>query len=147
MLEMRNVLQTKLNKKGFTLAELLVVVAIIAILVAVSIPIFTGKLNEARENTDQANARAAKAAAVTAYLQKDETQNAKYEAYYDAENGKMVDNKADIAKGYNKAKQKANGGTEIATGAGVVKVTIDVKAVGSSSEKVADSVKAEWETK
>lgn len=90
MIEMRNVLSTKLNKKGFTLAELLVVVAIIAILVAVSIPIFTGKLNEARENTDAANVRAAKAVAVTEYLQTEEKQNSEYIGYYDAKNGKMV---------------------------------------------------------
>lgn len=58
----------KNNKKGFTLAELLVVVAIIGILVAISIPIFTSQLEKAREATDVANMRAAKAAVVTAYL-------------------------------------------------------------------------------
>lgn len=50
----------KLNKKkGFTLAELLVVVAIIAVLVAISIPIFTSQLEKSREATDEANIRAA----------------------------------------------------------------------------------------
>lgn len=49
----------KLNKKGFTLAELLVVVAIIAVLVAISIPIFTAQLEKSREATDEANIRAA----------------------------------------------------------------------------------------
>lgn len=49
----------KLNKKGFTLAELLVVVAIIGVLVAVSIPIFTSQLEKAREATDLANMRSA----------------------------------------------------------------------------------------
>ena len=49
----------KTNKKGFTLAELLVVVAIIAVLVAISIPIFTSQLEKAREATDAANLRAA----------------------------------------------------------------------------------------
>ena len=49
----------KLNKKGFTLAELLVVVAIIGVLVAISIPIFTSQLEKAREATDAANLRAA----------------------------------------------------------------------------------------
>lgn len=58
----------KNNKKGFTLAELLVVVAIIAVLVAVSIPIFTAQLRKARLATNQANARAAKAEAVAEYL-------------------------------------------------------------------------------
>lgn len=87
MLEMRNVLSTKLNKKGFTLAELLVVVAIIAILVAVSIPIFTGRLTKAKTATDEANLRAAKAAAVTEYLS-DDTKVGDF--YYDADTGKLV---------------------------------------------------------
>lgn len=47
------------RKKGFTLAELLVVVAIIAVLVAIAIPIFTSQLEKAREATDAANLRAA----------------------------------------------------------------------------------------
>ena len=38
---MMKLMNKKLTKKGFTLAELLIVVAILAILVAVSIPIFT----------------------------------------------------------------------------------------------------------
>ncbi len=58
----------KNNKKGFTLAELLVVVAIIAVLVAVSIPIFTAQLQKARLATNQANARSAKAEAVAYVL-------------------------------------------------------------------------------
>jgi prepilin-type N-terminal cleavage/methylation domain-containing protein len=49
---------------GFTIAELLVVVTIIGILVAVSIPIFTSQLNKVREAADLANERAAKAAAL-----------------------------------------------------------------------------------
>ena len=57
-----------MNKKGFTLAELLIVVAIVSVLVAISIPIFSGKLNKAKLATNQANIRAAKAAAVADYL-------------------------------------------------------------------------------
>ena len=56
------------NKKGFTLAELLVVVAIVGILVAISIPVFTAQLGKARRATNQANLRAAKAAAVAEIL-------------------------------------------------------------------------------
>ena len=56
------------NKKGFTLAELLIVVAIIAVLVAISIPIFTTQLEKAREATDMANVRSAYAEVVADYL-------------------------------------------------------------------------------
>ena len=45
-------------RSGFTLAELLIVVAIIAVLVAISIPIFTSQLHKARVATDWANLRA-----------------------------------------------------------------------------------------
>lgn len=56
------------NRKGFTLAELLIVVAIIAVLVAIAIPVFTTQLEKAREATDMANIRNAYAAAISDYL-------------------------------------------------------------------------------
>ncbi|MCI6697486.1 MAG: type II secretion system GspH family protein [Solobacterium sp.] len=56
------------NKKGFTLAELLIVVAIIAVLVAIAIPVFTSQLEKAREATDLANVRSAYAEIITEYL-------------------------------------------------------------------------------
>lgn len=57
------------NRKGFTLAELLIVVAIVAVLVAISIPIFSTQLKKARVAVNQANARAGEAAAYAAYLE------------------------------------------------------------------------------
>ena len=48
----------KKNTKGFTLAELLIVVAVIAVLVAISIPIFTTQLHKSRVAADWANVRA-----------------------------------------------------------------------------------------
>ncbi len=56
------------NKKGFTLAELLIVVAIIAVLVAIAVPIYTVELEKSREAVDLANIRSAYAEAVTKYL-------------------------------------------------------------------------------
>lgn len=49
----------KNNNKGFTLMEMLIVVAIIAVLVAIAIPVFTNQLEKAREATDEANIRSA----------------------------------------------------------------------------------------
>lgn len=47
------------NKKGFTLMEMLIVVAIIAVLVAIAIPTFNSALTRAKEGADVANIRAA----------------------------------------------------------------------------------------
>ncbi len=45
-------------KKGFTLAELLIVVAIIAVLVAIMFPVFGAQLNKAKADAELANVRA-----------------------------------------------------------------------------------------
>ena len=57
---------------GFTLAELLVVVAIIAVLVMVSIPIFTAQLEKSREAVDLSNLRSAYGAGKYQLMEEDE---------------------------------------------------------------------------
>ena len=87
------------QNKGFTLAELLIVVAIIAVLVAISIPIFTSQLRKARVAVNQANVRAGEAAAYAAYLE-----DPYYDIIaYDIRSGKVAKSKStnNIAKELN----------------------------------------------
>ena len=49
----------KRNQKGFTIMEMLIVVAIIAVLVAIAIPTFNSALTKSKEAADIANIRAA----------------------------------------------------------------------------------------
>ena len=58
--------KTRKDHSGFTLMEMLIVVAMIAVLVAISIPIFTNILEKSRESTDLANVRAAYAEVLVA---------------------------------------------------------------------------------
>lgn len=61
----------KKNEKGFTLMEMLIVVAIIAVLVAIAIPTFNSSLNRAKTATDAANIRAGYATVMMTLLQAD----------------------------------------------------------------------------
>ena len=54
------------DHSGFTLMEMLIVVAMIAVLVAISIPTFTNILEKSRESTDLANVRSAYAEVLVA---------------------------------------------------------------------------------
>lgn len=109
-------LKAKLNKQGgFTLIEMLIVVAIIAILIAVSIPLVNSSLERARESTDAANERSFKAVLLISFA------NGKYELTggtttdfetfnvdeifaYDAVNGVIVpSDDADDVKVYGKS--------------------------------------------
>lgn len=109
------------NKKGFTLAELLIVVAIIAVLTMVAVPIFNTQLEKSKEETDIANLRSAKAAAVAAYLAEEAIGTHNFgvnasgtddnTAYFDASTGVLKDSKAGIA-GYGKGKSTVSGGCE-----------------------------------
>ncbi|WP_122790448.1 type II secretion system protein [Intestinibacillus sp. Marseille-P6563] len=76
-------LKQKLSKKmkktgGFTLIEMLIVVAIIAILVVVSIPMVSSSLDKAKKATDDANFRAAKAAAMIQFMTSEKTTETTY---------------------------------------------------------------------
>lgn len=57
------------NSKGFTLMEMLIVVAIIAILVAIMIPTMTSALEKARDAADAANLRSAYAEAMVQLIE------------------------------------------------------------------------------
>ena len=69
----------KRRRQGFTLMEILIVVAIIAVLIAVAIPTFNASLHKAREAADLANARA-----YFAYLQEDFLATGEYQPQFDA---------------------------------------------------------------
>ncbi len=65
---MKELKQKAKSRRGFTLAELLIVVAVIAILVSMAVPIFFGALKESRLRVNQANVRSVKGAGVAKIL-------------------------------------------------------------------------------
>ena len=111
------------NKKGFTLAELLVVVAIVGILVAISIPVFTAQLSKARK---AANLRAAKAAAVAEYLTGEKEGTMYYN--YDIASGKATGSETDdrVAKTERKLDDSATSGTAVDGNAKYTKFSVTV---------------------
>lgn len=119
----------KLRQKiGFTMAELLIVVAIIAVLVAVAIPIFNAQLEKSREAYDIATMRQAASLAVEYYYAgvKDQASaeqaglkwwpnhgsDANAAGVYDPATGTFIPKKStEIRKAYGKGKTSSTGKT------------------------------------
>lgn len=70
------------KRKGFTLMELLIIVAVIAVLVGVSIPIFVSKLEAARKATCDANRTILQHLIIYDMMSEESTANEAYEKYY-----------------------------------------------------------------
>ena len=66
-------MKKRLNKKGFTLIEMLVVIAIIAVLVAIIIPVVVSSTDKAEAAVDAANLRSVLGEANSLLMMKDPT--------------------------------------------------------------------------
>lgn len=69
------------RRGGFTLPELLIVVAIIAVLVAIAIPVFNSQLHKSRVAADWANVRAYFAELQLDYIETGKIDNSKLHEY------------------------------------------------------------------
>ena len=112
------------NSKGFTLMEMLIVVAIIAILVAIMIPTMTSALEKARDAADAANLRSAYAEAMVDLIQ-------------DTENKDSVTSKAVTITG------RVKGFTGISEIAGVSTTTDTILKDAKAGQKITVTVKAD----
>ena len=98
-----------MNKKkldGFTLSELLIVVAIIGVLVSISIPLFQNKLKRSAEVVNKANIRTARAAGMEAYYR------GMYSYHTALEKGTYTAKKNPDRNPYNRYQLMRNGGNE-----------------------------------
>ena len=94
----------KKKNKGFTLAELLIVVAIIAILVAISLPLFSSQIAKTNLQADQTHVSAAKASAVAEYLDTNSHDTITY--YFDAGIAMANKDNSEGIAGYGKSTKK-----------------------------------------
>lgn len=86
-----------LDKKGFTLMEMMIVIAIIVILIAVSIPTLSGSMEKANKATDASNLRAAKAVYLAQKMDGEFIIENGKNYYYDFNEGKFKEGNTDQA--------------------------------------------------
>lgn len=138
-MNLKKAAQKKLKKSGgFTLVEMLIVVAIIAILVVVTIPMVNSNLEKAREATDAANERAAKAAAMVTYMAKSPAPTSN-PTYYYKDDGTISEIAPTNKKGYEYGQGTSGGDVDEDNAGKYVKITIDIATGVASTEWAAVS--------
>lgn len=82
-------MRKRINKKGFTLVELMIVVVILGILVAIAVPIYSAVTKNAEKRACHSNLRILASTAVQYYLNNDS-----YDGLIATNGGKITDLKA-----------------------------------------------------
>ena len=83
---------TRTNKKGFTIVELVIVIAVIAILAAVMIPTFGGLIKKANDNAALQTVSAAYKVYMADVASDGETPEANIVVYYDEDTIVVIEN-------------------------------------------------------
>ena len=125
----------KKNKKGFTLVELLVVIAIIGILAIVAVPALFSNINKAKATDVVADVRAIKTSAMSIYADNSESAVDKLNGKTNANNGTLAkDLEIQDFSGEGEYKVTATSSPSTAS----VLVTVDNKDI---ADKAADALK------
>lgn len=99
------------DRGGFTLAELLIVVAIVAVLVAIAVPVFSGSLKSAEDAVDTANQRSVMSEALATYQLAETADKAGLatQYFYFDDKGNEVTDATKAVYGYKAAITDSNG--------------------------------------
>ena len=87
--------RNKAGVRGFTLMEMLIVIAIVAVLVTIAIPVFIGQVDNAKVAVDQSNVRSAKSVASSEFMLGDLEGDSTW--YYDASTSELREDSTGIA--------------------------------------------------
>jgi len=95
---------------GFTFVEMAIVIAVIVILSAIAIPVFSSMMARADAAVDRSNIHTGKVAAVNKYIS-DNSMGTKKIYYFDGANGTVTDDaeKAALIRGYGKSSVAVDG--------------------------------------
>lgn len=97
---------------GFTLVEMVIVMAVIVILSAIAIPVFSSMMARADAAVDRSNIHTGKVAAINRYIS-DNSMGTKKIYYFDGASGTVTDDaeKAALIRGYGKSSVAVDGAT------------------------------------
>ena len=127
----------KQTKKGFTLVELVIVIAVIAILSAILIPTFGNVISEAKENAAQEDARTAYHQFLMDHKDENVVTSKNYTAYIlvDAAESNSSINKATYVYSFAGGASKKTNFNEIVGNESKITVSTDTKDIEFTADK------------